>query len=927
MLPVTMGLRSEEKRTLEDDGSAVLAAIDEALSETVRLEDSLAEFLGVLRAHCGSEVAAVYLVPPGERGLGAARMTAISGAGFKRQELMLLPSALITAMTHAPDAIHRIGDDAASVTSMHSVLPLLKGRLRAGFVLAMRLGDRLTGVLLLGDQVARRLRSGERELLGRVARSLALSVNRKMAYELLANTRLITAVEFAGEAIEIRDAQGRIEYVNPAFEKITGYRAADVLGMTHTELLRQEPRDILQQRDLKNTVERGDVWRGKLVGVCLNGSFWHQGVTESPVFGPDGRISHFVSVKRDISERVHAEQAVRTNERKLSATLDSMGDGLIVTDLSGAVVRMNPAAEELAGLDAEHCRGKQVVEILRFGGNPQLDDEKEIPLGSAVLRSSQGDERPVVISSAPVIGRDGDEEGHVLMLRDVSSQQAAMNALMQSQRDFRELIVRSPDGVAISRDGCWVFVNPAFASALGYSGAQELVGTPMAKSILPDDIDKFSRSGAQESDVAVEARLLRKDGQQATFEISPPRDVEYEGSTAWIYFARDVTARKEMESQLMLADRMVSVGTMAAGVAHEVNNPLAYVMANLAFVREEFDRVKQAMPGEAAEKIELALAESCEGAERVRLIVRDLKHFTRGDEESLERVNIHEVLESSINVAWNEIRHRGRLIKEFEEVPEVLGNKARMGQLFLNLLINAAQALDIEHSQEHEIHVSTSLMDNGMVLVAIRDSGPGIDPAIRDRIFDPFFTTKPVGEGTGLGLSICHNIATSMGGNIAFNSRVRKGTEVWVELPAQHKVAGPEELATMDAAVQTGADIRARILVADDEPPVARALKRALSQHDVVVVSNGKQALEAWDKEPFDVMFCDVMMPGLMGMDIYDALKEQGKGYHERIIFMTGGAFTPEAQNFLKEVENPNIEKPFNLKLVKSLALEMASRA
>ena len=157
---------------------------------------------------------------------------------------------------------------------------------------------------------------------------------------------------------------------------------------------------------------------------------------------------------------------------------------------------MNPAAEELAGLMRNIAPANSGGNS-RFGGNPQLDNQKEIP-GSAVLRSPQGDERPVVISSAPVIGRDGDEEGHVLMLRDVSSQQAAMNALMQSQRDFRELIVRSPDGVAISRDGCWVFVNPAFASALGYSGAQELVGTPMAKSILPDDMMFSAR--AQESD-------------------------------------------------------------------------------------------------------------------------------------------------------------------------------------------------------------------------------------------------------------------------------------------------------------------------------------------------------------------------------------------------------------------------------------------
>ena len=274
-------------------------------------------------------------------------------------------------------------------------------------------------------------------------------------------------------------------------------------------------------------------------------------------------------------------------------------------------------------------------------------------------------------------------------------------------------------------------------------------------------------------------------------------------------------------------------------------------MANLAFVREEFDRVKQVMPDEAAEKIELALAESCEGAERVRLIVRDLKHFTRGDEESLERVNIHEVLESSINVAWNEIRHRGRLIKEFEEVPEVLGNKARMGQLFLNLLINAAQALDIEHSQEHEIHVSTSLMDNGMVLVAIRDSGPGIDPAIRDRIFDPFFTTKPVGEGTGLGFRSATTSRLLWAGILRSIAAFEK-VPVWVELPVSIKCCSRR---TCDHGCR-GSDwgrYSGEILAADDEPPVARALKRALSVMLWLLATAA--STEAWDKEPFDVMF------------------------------------------------------------------------
>ena len=219
----------------------------------------------------------------------------------------------------------------------------------------------------------------------------------------------------------------------------------------------------------------------------------------------------------------------------------------------------------------------------------------------------------------------------------------------------------------------------------------------------------------------------------------------------------DITERKSLETRLRIADRMASVGTLAAGVAHEINNPLAYVMANLAFVVEELRRDFGGM----AEVIE-ALDEARAGAERVRVIVRDLKTFSRQHQDELVPVDVRKVLEASVSIAWNEIRHRARLVKLLADVPDVMASEARLGQVCLNLLVNAAQALPVGAAEKNEIRLTTSL-EAGRVVIEVADTGPGIPPEVLSRIFDPFFTTKAAGVGTGLGLSICRSIVQSLG--------------------------------------------------------------------------------------------------------------------------------------------------------------------
>ena len=374
--------------------------------------------------------------------------------------------------------------------------------------------------------------------------------------------------------------------------------------------------------------------------------------------------------------------------------------------------------------------------------------------------------------------------------------------------------------------------------------------------------------------------------------------------------------RRKMEEQLLLSDRMASMGTLAAGVAHEINNPLACIMANLELavmdVEERFGL------GADLRDLRDELEDARSAAERIRNIVRDLKIFSRSHEEHTGPVDVPRVMDSTIRMAHNEIRHRARLVKDYGTTPAVEACESRLGQVFLNLIINAAHAIVEGHADGNEIRISTTTDEHGHVVISIADTGTGMPPDVLRRLFVPFFTTKPVGVGTGLGLSICHRIVAGFGGTIAVESEVGKGTTFRVSLPAAR--SGATE-ARPQAAVDTTARRRGRILVVDDEPMIARVIQRTLSaEHDVVAVAGAREALERVRAgDPFDIILCDLMMPQMTGMELHAELTELALEHADRVIFMTGGAFTPAARAFLGGVSNQKLEKPFNAVLLRAL--------
>lgn len=488
--------------------------------------------------------------------------------------------------------------------------------------------------------------------------------------------------------------------------------------------------------------------------------------------------------------------------------------------------------------------------------------------------------------------------------------------LERSERLLRAVLDSVPSGVVVAGHGRELLAcNPAARTMLKLGPADrrlEDLGRGY-EFLLPDRItplgateEPLTRALAGEIVERQEVFAKSRDGTDAKHLTAFARPlVEGAGTVGAVATFRDVTVERAAQEQLMVSDRMASVGMLAAGVAHEINNPLAAVLANLDLMVSVVGAPGIEAP--VASELRELLGDARTAADRVRQIVRDLKIFSRHEDAEDGSVNIRQVLDSTARMAWNEIRHRAQLVKDYGETPHVRGSESRLGQVFLNLLVNAAQAIPEGAAQQNMICMRTRVV-GGNILVEITDTGSGMSDETVRRLFTPFYTTKVVGEGTGLGLAIAYRIVTAVGGTIAVESELGKGTTFRLTLlPAQETAVSAPLLTDVSAPSRRG-----RILVVDDELIICTSVRRMLSRrHEVVVTTRATEALERVRAgETFDVILCDLMMPQMTGMELHRQLAAFGHADH--IVFMTGGAFTLAARQFLDSVSNQRIEKPFD---------------
>ncbi len=512
----------------------------------------------------------------------------------------------------------------------------------------------------------------------------------------------------------------------------------------------------------------------------------------------------------------------------------------------------------------------------------------------------------------------------VFFLYETPRATAAERALAESEARFRRLLDAAPDAIGLGTRERFIYANPASVRLLGYSNMEEITSIPLRQHIHPEDRQLARRlvqlALSTKTPVPItRIRLLHRDGREVLVDLQC-MVIEFGGEKALLGVSHDLSERRRVQAQLVRADRLSAVGTLAAGVAHEINNPLAYLMLNLQFLMRELPR----FDGDEAklEGLLERLAEAEHGARRVSTIVGDLRTLARPEETNREPVSVPKALSAAIKVAGVELRRRARVVEIYDAVPFVDASPTRLEQVFVNLLVNAGHAIKEGRPNDNEIRVH-AFSESGNVVVEVRDSGTGIPPEILGRVFDPFFTTKPRGLGTGLGLPISRGIVKSLGGEITVKSAVGVGTTFRVTLPPlpddDPRLRSPKEEPPPSTvglpAEQSARPARARVLVVDDEPLVADMLRRTLSDgHDVTVATDARTALDfVLSGAEFDLIFCDLLMPRMSGMDLYTALRAQRPGVEERIVFMTGGAFTERAAAFLAAVPNRKMSKPFDL--------------
>jgi signal transduction histidine kinase/ActR/RegA family two-component response regulator len=389
---------------------------------------------------------------------------------------------------------------------------------------------------------------------------------------------------------------------------------------------------------------------------------------------------------------------------------------------------------------------------------------------------------------------------------------------------------------------------------------------------------------------------------------------------------KETSERLQLERELRHSQKLEALGRMVAGIGHEINNPLAYVLSNLEYVQREIGEARSELGKNERRSLTESIVEAISGAKRIQSIVNATREFSRPLEEAARAVNVAECLESAHRIVANELRHRAKLTQTLENVPRVMADPHRLVQVFVNLLVNAVHSLP-EGRAENEIRVTCSQGDEEHVAFSVSDNGRGIPEQDLDRVFEPFYSGDVHGTGMGLGLSICRGIIDSFGGSIELESKSGRGTTITVQLRVAPESPEAEAALPPSLAPEDRSSRPARVLLIDDEPAVLRGLGRVLRGHEVVMTTDGREGVELYKSSRFDIVFCDLMMPGFSGMDVVHELERLGSGHAERVVLMTGGIVSDAIRSAVSQSPSLCITKPLDSAQLRRLIAKSVSAA
>jgi PAS domain S-box-containing protein len=614
-------------------------------------------------------------------------------------------------------------------------------------------------------------------------------------------------------------------------------------------------------------------------------------------------------------------------------TLFDSPDAVLVVDSRSVVVDCNGAFESVLGWSRAEVSGRALTALMPERATRKLGPDLLATLRARAAKAAPAPLRISMLRKATVVECDlamtvatTARGATILSFRAIHTEPVDVEDRAHGQltpsEAYQLAFEYAPLGIFLfDSRGTLTACNDALVTILG-STRQALLGLDMTTLPNAQIVATLRRAlageRAQYDGEYISVTAGRRSIVRADFAPVRGEDGVARGG---VCIVEEVTERRKLQARLAQSDRLASVGTLAAGVAHEINNPLAYVLSNLEYARRRFgDCAAMIDDIDARERIREALEHATDGAVRVQTIVRDLKTFSRGGDESRQNVYLERAIEAALTMAYPLIRGRAKILRDYQPTEPVWADEGRLAQVFLNLVINAAQAIADGAPARNEIRVRVYQTEDGRVCGEVSDTGEGIAPEHVARVFEPFFTTRASGVGTGLGLSVCHGLVTAFGGEILVESQRQKGTTFRVLLPRSVAEESSRETPT-ERKKRLSRPRRRRLLVVDDETLLARSIELQLKEdHDVEIAATGQGALDRLRKEPsFDLVLCDMMLPDISGIDVYEQARAIDNGSHERFVFMTGGSFSPKVFKFLRDNAVPCLEKPFTAEQLKEI--------
>ncbi|VAX25879.1 hypothetical protein MNBD_NITROSPINAE02-425 [hydrothermal vent metagenome] len=656
-----------------------------------------------------------------------------------------------------------------------------------------------------------------------------------------AEERLRGITESANDAIIMLNSNGTVTFWNPAAELMYGYCAEEIIGEKLTEYI--VPATYRERHDngLANFKIDG---QGSVIGKTVELSAVRKNGQEFPIELSLAAVKiqrewHAVGVTRDITTRKKAEEKLRLNQDRLSRIVETIAEGLYIVDAKGRIVFANKASLKLFGLEKEELYKRTYNDsrwnIRNSRGEPINEEDYPFvkvkntgkPVYGIELIAPQKDDKELIISinAAPMYGPDGAFQGMVATQDDITENKLAERALIKANRENEQLLTALPSiMISLNRDRCILKWNSMAEKAFGLK-CGKVVNTLFYDHNIKWEWDKIKSAmdKCEGKSKAVELdniRYTRADGKEGFIDltINPVRN-ESNKVEGFLLLGVDITEKRILESHLTQAQKLESIGSLAAGIAHEINTPTQFVGDNIHFLEEAFRDIQSVMEkysglveecesqGEKSkllgeireineridiefltEEIPKAIESSLKGVERVTTIVRAMKDFSHPGSKERVLVDINNSIQSTITVARNEWKYVANMETQFDpSLKMVPCYPDAFNQVILNLITNAAHAIgDVirgESGKKGEIGVITK-KENDWAVITITDNGGGVPNSIKDKLFDHFFTTKEVGKGTGQGLAISRAIIVEKhGGAISFDSKEGEGTTFTVKIP------------------------------------------------------------------------------------------------------------------------------------------------